>query len=53
LGQINTSIKELKQMKPAVVVPMNCIGWKPFQRFSEEFPDALLLNSVEPKITLP
>lgn len=49
---IEDTIKELKQMKPAVVVPMHCTGWKAIQRFSEEFPDAFVLNSVGSKITL-
>ena len=49
---IEDTIKELKQMKPEVVVPMHCTGWKAIQRFSEEFPDAFVLNSVGSKITL-
>ncbi|MFO7738325.1 MAG: MBL fold metallo-hydrolase [Desulfatiglandaceae bacterium] len=49
---IEDTIQELKQMKPEVVVPMHCTGWKAIQRFSEEFPDAFVLNSVGTKITL-
>jgi 7,8-dihydropterin-6-yl-methyl-4-(beta-D-ribofuranosyl)aminobenzene 5'-phosphate synthase len=49
---IEDTIEELKKMKPEVLVPMHCTGWKAIQRFSEEFPDAFVLNSVGSKITL-
>jgi 7,8-dihydropterin-6-yl-methyl-4-(beta-D-ribofuranosyl)aminobenzene 5'-phosphate synthase len=49
---IEDTIKELEKIKPEVLVPMHCTGWKAIQRFSEEFPDSFVLNSVGSKITL-
>jgi 7,8-dihydropterin-6-yl-methyl-4-(beta-D-ribofuranosyl)aminobenzene 5'-phosphate synthase len=49
---IEDTIKELKKMKPEVLVPMHCTGWKAIQRFSEEFPASFVLNSVGSKIKL-
>ena len=49
---IEETIKELKQMDPAVIVPMHCTGWKAIERFSQEFPESFILNSVGSKFTL-
>lgn len=49
---IDQTIKELKDVEPALVVPMHCTGWKAVQRFSEVFPDSFVLNSVGSRITL-
>jgi len=49
---IEETIKELKQMDPAVIVPMHCTGWKAIERFSQEFPEAFILNSVGSRFTL-
>jgi len=49
---IEETIGELKKMEPRVLVPMHCTGWKAIQRFSEEFPDAFILNSVGSTFTL-
>jgi len=43
---IEETIVELKKISPQVLVPMHCTGWKAIQRFSEEFPDSFILNSV-------
>jgi 7,8-dihydropterin-6-yl-methyl-4-(beta-D-ribofuranosyl)aminobenzene 5'-phosphate synthase len=49
---IEETIMELKKISPQVLVPMHCTGWKAIQRFSEEFPDAFILNSVGSKFTM-
>ena len=49
---IEETIRELKQMEPAVIVPMHCTGWKAIERFSQEFPESFILNSVGSKFTL-
>ncbi len=43
---IEDTIEELKKLAPEVLVPMHCTGWKAIHRFSEEFPDSFILNSV-------
>jgi len=49
---IEETIGELKQMEPAVLVPMHCTGWKAIERFSQEFPSSFILNSVGSRFTL-
>ena len=49
---IEETIGELKQIDPQVLVPMHCTGWKAIQRFSEEFPDSFILNSVGSTFTM-
>ena len=49
---IEETIGELKQMEPAVLVPMHCTGWKAIERFSQEFPESFILNSVGSRFTL-
>ena len=49
---IEETIRELKQMDPAVIVPMHCTGWKAIERFSQEFPESFILNSVGSRFTL-
>jgi 7,8-dihydropterin-6-yl-methyl-4-(beta-D-ribofuranosyl)aminobenzene 5'-phosphate synthase len=49
---IEETIRELKQMEPAVLVPMHCTGWKAIERFSQEFPTSFILNSVGSRFTL-
>ncbi|MBU0988069.1 MAG: MBL fold metallo-hydrolase [Proteobacteria bacterium] len=46
------TIEALKNLDPAVVMPMHCTGWKAIQRFSKEFPSAFVLSSVGSKLTL-
>ena len=43
---IEQTIIELKQINPAIVVPMHCTGWQAIDRFSHEMPDAFILGSV-------
>ncbi|MEE8431568.1 MAG: MBL fold metallo-hydrolase [Candidatus Desulfatibia sp.] len=46
------TIKELKKMAPAVIMPMHCTGWKAIQKFQKEFASNFVLNSVGSKLTL-
>jgi len=41
---IERTIAEFRRMGPDVIVPMHCTGWKALLRFSEEFPDAFVMN---------
>ena len=49
---IESTISELKEMEPKLLVPMHCTGWEAIQRFSEEFPSPFVLNSVGTTIAL-
>ncbi|RLB18445.1 MAG: MBL fold metallo-hydrolase [Deltaproteobacteria bacterium] len=49
---IEDTIKDLKKLNPKVLVPMHCTGWKAINRFSEEFPEAFILNSVGSRFTI-
>jgi 7,8-dihydropterin-6-yl-methyl-4-(beta-D-ribofuranosyl)aminobenzene 5'-phosphate synthase len=46
------TIQELKKMKPEIVMPMHCTGWKAIQRFAQEFTSSFILSSVGSKLTL-
>jgi len=48
----DATIQELKKVKPDVVMPMHCTGWKAIQRFQKEFSSQFVLNSVGSKMTL-
>jgi 7,8-dihydropterin-6-yl-methyl-4-(beta-D-ribofuranosyl)aminobenzene 5'-phosphate synthase len=49
---LDETIRSLKKMSPAVIVPMHCTGWKAVQRISEALSSAFILNSVGSKYTL-
>lgn len=49
---IEDTIKDLKKLAPEILVPMHCTGWKAINRFSEEFPEAFILNSVWSRFTI-
>ena len=49
---IEDTIQELKKLDPHVLVPMHCTGWKAINRFSQEFPESFILNSVGSRFTL-
>jgi len=49
---IGKTVDAMKRVDPRVIVPMHCTGWKAIQRFSENFSDAFVLNSVGSSITL-
>ena len=44
------TIAESKRIKPEVIIPIHCTGWRAIKRFSEEFPSSFILNSVGTKI---
>ena len=46
------TITESKRIKPEVIIPMHCTGWRAIKRFSEEFPSSFICNSVGTKIGL-
>ncbi len=35
------TITEFKRIKPEVIIPMHCTGWRAIKRFSEEFPPSI------------
>ena len=49
---IEKTITEFKKISPEIIIPMHCTGWKAIKRFSEEFPNSFILNSVGTKIAL-
>jgi len=46
------TITEFKRIKPEVIVPIHCTGWRAIKRFSEEFASSFICNSVGTKIGL-
>jgi 7,8-dihydropterin-6-yl-methyl-4-(beta-D-ribofuranosyl)aminobenzene 5'-phosphate synthase len=50
--KVEPTIRALGDLKPAVLVPMHCTGWKSIHRIAEAFPSSAILNSVGTKITL-
>ena len=49
---VEETIAALKKIAPDILVPMHCTGWKAIKRFSEEFPNEFILNSVGSLYTL-
>jgi len=49
---IEKTVTEFKKIKPEIIVPMHCTGWKAIKRLSEGFPSSFILNSVGTKIVL-
>ena len=49
---IEETINEIRKLEPKILVPMHCTGWKAIHRFSEEFPDSFILNSVGSTFTI-
>jgi len=43
---VGQTIREMKKMGPAFVVPMHCTGWKAINQFAREMPEQFVLNSV-------
>ncbi len=43
---IQSTIDEMRRIKPDYVIPMHCSGWKAINRFAEEMPEQFLLNTV-------
>jgi 7,8-dihydropterin-6-yl-methyl-4-(beta-D-ribofuranosyl)aminobenzene 5'-phosphate synthase len=46
------TIEELKRLKPAIVSPMHCSGFKTLTAVAREMPEAFLLNTAGAQITL-
>lgn len=44
--RINRTIEELKRLKPLVVVPSHCTGWRGILAIAEALPEAFVWNSV-------
>ena len=47
-----STIQALKRLKPAIVSPMHCSGFKTLAAVSREMPEAFLLNTAGAQITL-
>jgi 7,8-dihydropterin-6-yl-methyl-4-(beta-D-ribofuranosyl)aminobenzene 5'-phosphate synthase len=43
---LEKTVEAFGEMKPEMIVPMHCTGWKAIRRFAEAFPDSFVLNSV-------
>jgi len=43
---IRPTLDEMKRIKPDVIVPMHCTGWKAIGQFAREMPEAFILNTV-------
>lgn len=43
---IDTTIQEMKNLDPDIVVPMHCTGWKAINQFAEQMPRQFILNGV-------
>jgi 7,8-dihydropterin-6-yl-methyl-4-(beta-D-ribofuranosyl)aminobenzene 5'-phosphate synthase len=44
--RIPTTVAELKQINPELIVPSHCTGWRALYAISEAFPYAFVFNSV-------
>ena len=49
---IEKTIRELKHLKPAIISPMHCSGFKTLAAVYSEMPEAFLLNTAGAQITL-
>lgn len=50
---IDSTVRELKQLSPDLIMPMHCTGWNAIQRLQSEFPKSFVLSSVGTKLVLP
>jgi 7,8-dihydropterin-6-yl-methyl-4-(beta-D-ribofuranosyl)aminobenzene 5'-phosphate synthase len=50
---IDSTLNELKQLSPDLIMPMHCTGWNAIQRLHNEFPGEFVLSSVGTKLVLP
>ena len=50
---VESTIRELKQLSPSLIMPMHCTGWNAIQRLQNEFPGAFVLSSVGTKVVMP
>ena len=49
---ISPTIKALKEIKPKVIVPQHCTGWRATFEITRDFSEAFVPNSVGTKFTL-
>jgi 7,8-dihydropterin-6-yl-methyl-4-(beta-D-ribofuranosyl)aminobenzene 5'-phosphate synthase len=45
-SRINRTVEELKRLKPALVTPSHCTGWRGIQAIAQALPEAFVWNSV-------
>ena len=50
--RIPSTVAELKQINPELIVPSHCTGWRALYAISEAFPDAFVFNSVGNRYSL-
>jgi 7,8-dihydropterin-6-yl-methyl-4-(beta-D-ribofuranosyl)aminobenzene 5'-phosphate synthase len=50
---IESTLSELKELSPDLVMPMHCTGWNAIQRLQSAFPESFVLSSVGTKLVLP
>jgi 7,8-dihydropterin-6-yl-methyl-4-(beta-D-ribofuranosyl)aminobenzene 5'-phosphate synthase len=50
--RIATTVAELKQINPELIVPSHCTGWRALYAISKAFPDAFVFNSVGNRYSL-
>jgi 7,8-dihydropterin-6-yl-methyl-4-(beta-D-ribofuranosyl)aminobenzene 5'-phosphate synthase len=50
---IESTLSELKQFSPELIMPMHCTGWNAIQRLQNAFPESFVLSSVGTKLVLP
>jgi 7,8-dihydropterin-6-yl-methyl-4-(beta-D-ribofuranosyl)aminobenzene 5'-phosphate synthase len=50
---IDSTLSELKQLSPELIMPMHCTGWNAIQRLQGAFPKSFVLSSVGTKLVLP
>ena len=44
--RIEPTVEELRQIKPKLIIPCHCTGWRANHALAKEFPDAFVNNSV-------
>lgn len=49
---ISPTLQALKEIKPKVIVPQHCTGWRATFEITRDFPDAFLPNSVGTRFVL-
>jgi 7,8-dihydropterin-6-yl-methyl-4-(beta-D-ribofuranosyl)aminobenzene 5'-phosphate synthase len=45
-GRIQPTIEALKQIRPELIVPSHCTGWKAMCAIAEALPEVFVWNSV-------
>ena len=49
---ISPTIQALKEIKPKIIVPQHCTGWRATFAVARDFPDAFVPNSVGTRFSL-